>query len=161
MRYADDTIVGFEHETDAWRFMNAMRERLWKFALSLHPDKTRLIEFGRQAANRRAQRGLGKPETFKFLGFTFICNKSVGATFCSNGRPGAIAYGRSCEPSSRTYGGACTSQSRYKGNGWGRSFKATSTTLPYRPTVVRSVRSASSSSTSGGDRCGGEARKMQ
>jgi RNA-directed DNA polymerase len=76
VRYADDTIVGFEHEGDARRFLDAMRERLEKFALSLHPDKTRLIEFGRHAASRRAQCGLGKPESFNFLGFTFICGKS-------------------------------------------------------------------------------------
>jgi len=76
VRYADDIIVGFEREDDARRFLDAMRERLREFALSLHPDKTRLIEFGRRAADRRAQRGLGKPETFKFLGFTFICAKS-------------------------------------------------------------------------------------
>ena len=63
VRYADDIIVGFEHEDDARRFLEAMRERLDKFALSLHPDKTRLIEFGRFAANRRAQRGLGKAST--------------------------------------------------------------------------------------------------
>ncbi len=74
-------IVGFEHETDARRFLDAMRERLEKFALSLHPDKTRLIEFGRYAADRRAQRGLGKPESFSFLGFTFICGKSRQGTF--------------------------------------------------------------------------------
>jgi group II intron reverse transcriptase/maturase len=76
VRYADDTIVGFEHEADARRFLDAMRERLEKFALSLHPDKTRLIEFGRHAASRRARCGLGKPESFNFLGFTFICGKS-------------------------------------------------------------------------------------
>ena len=81
VRYADDIIVGFEHETDARRFLDAMRERLEEFALSLHPDKTRLIEFGRFAANRRAQRGLGKPESFSFLGFTFICGKSRRGTF--------------------------------------------------------------------------------
>jgi RNA-directed DNA polymerase len=76
VRYADDIIVGFEHEDDARRFLEAMRERLDKFALSLHPDKTRLIEFGRFAAANRARRGLGKPESFKFLGFTHICAKS-------------------------------------------------------------------------------------
>jgi group II intron reverse transcriptase/maturase len=81
VRYADDIIVGFEHETDARRFLDAMRERLERFALSLHPDKTRLIEFGRFAANRRVQRGLGKPESFSFLGFTFICGKSRQGTF--------------------------------------------------------------------------------
>jgi RNA-directed DNA polymerase len=76
VRYADDLVVGFEHETDARRFWEAMRDRLQEFSLSLHPEKTRLIEFGRHAATRRAQRGLGKPETFNFLGFTFICGKS-------------------------------------------------------------------------------------
>ena len=81
VRYADDIIVGFEHETDARRFLDAMRERLGKFALSLHPDKTRLIEFGRYAASRRARRGLGKPESFNFLGFTFICGKSRQGIF--------------------------------------------------------------------------------
>jgi RNA-directed DNA polymerase len=69
VRYADDIVVGFEHESDARRFWDAMRKRLEEFSLSLHPDKTRLIEFGRHAADRRAQRGLRKPETFKFLGF--------------------------------------------------------------------------------------------
>src|SRR3954447_3656593 len=73
VRYADDIVAGFEREADARRFRDAMRERLEGFALSLHPDKTRLIEFGRQAAVRRRSRGLGKPETFAFLGFTFIC----------------------------------------------------------------------------------------
>jgi len=76
LRYADDTVVGFEHETDARRFLDMMRTRLEEFALSLHPEKTRLIEFGRHAAADREQRGLGKPETFTFLGFTFICSKS-------------------------------------------------------------------------------------
>src|SRR6476469_1246978 len=73
VRYADDIVVGFEHEADARRFRDAMRARLEGFALSPHPDKTRLIEFGRHAAARRRSRGLGKPETFAFLGFTFIC----------------------------------------------------------------------------------------
>ena len=81
VRYADDIIVGFEHEIDARRFLDAMRERLAEFSLSLHPDKTRLIEFGRFAADRRARRGLGKPETFKFLGFTFICGQSRQGRF--------------------------------------------------------------------------------
>jgi RNA-directed DNA polymerase len=62
--------VGFQYEADGRRFWNAMRERLAQFALALHPDKTRLLEFGRYAAERKQQRGLGKPETFNFLGFT-------------------------------------------------------------------------------------------
>jgi group II intron reverse transcriptase/maturase len=81
VRYADDIVVGFEHETDARRFWDAMRKRLEEFSLSLHPDKTRLIEFGRFAAEKRAQRGLGKPETFKFLGFIFICGRTRKGKF--------------------------------------------------------------------------------
>jgi RNA-directed DNA polymerase len=81
VRYADDSIVGFQHESDARRFLDEMRERLQEFALSLHPEKTRLIEFGRFAAERRKRRGLGKPETFNFLGFTFICGKTRAGKF--------------------------------------------------------------------------------
>ena len=81
VRYADDFIVGFQHESDARRFLDEMRERLQEFALSLHPEKTRLIEFGRFAAERRERRGLGKPETFNFLGFTFICGKTRSGKF--------------------------------------------------------------------------------
>jgi RNA-directed DNA polymerase len=81
VRYADDFIVGFQHERDARRFLDEMRERLGKFALSLHPEKTRQIEFGRFAAERRKRRGLGKPETFNFLGFTFICGKTRAGKF--------------------------------------------------------------------------------
>ena len=74
-------VAGFEHEDDACRFLDAMRERFAAFALSLHSDKTRLIEFGRHAAARRARRGLGKPETFNFLGFTCICGLSRRGRF--------------------------------------------------------------------------------
>jgi group II intron reverse transcriptase/maturase len=81
VRYADDVVVGFEHESDARRFWDAMRERLQKFSLSLHPEKTRLLEFGRHAATNRNRRGLGKPETFNFLGFTLICGKSLRGRF--------------------------------------------------------------------------------
>jgi len=73
VRYADDTIVGFQHQKEAELFLQHLRERLRKFALELHPEKTRLIEFGRFAAERRLRRGEGKPETFDFLGFTHIC----------------------------------------------------------------------------------------
>ena len=81
VRYADDIVAGFEHETDARRFWEAMRERLREFSLTLHPEKTRLIEFGRHAAAARKQRGLGKPETFDFLGFRFLCGKSRRGNF--------------------------------------------------------------------------------
>jgi group II intron reverse transcriptase/maturase len=76
VRYADDIVAGFELETDARRFLDAMRERFEQFGLELHGEKTRLIKFGRFAAERRKRRGQGKPETFTFLGFTFICGKS-------------------------------------------------------------------------------------
>jgi len=81
MRYADDIVVGFEHEADARRFWDDMRKRFEEFSLSLNPDKTRLIEFGRFAAERRAHRGLGKPATFNFLGFTFICERNSRGQF--------------------------------------------------------------------------------
>jgi RNA-directed DNA polymerase len=81
VRYADDIVVGFEHEADARHFWDAMRTRFEQFALELHGEKTRLLEFGRFAAARRRRRGLGKPETFTFLGFTFICGKSRRGAF--------------------------------------------------------------------------------
>ena len=81
VRYADDLVVGFELEADARRFLDAMRARLEEFALSLHPDKTRIIEFGPHAAANRRERGLGKPETFNFLGFTHICAKTSQGKF--------------------------------------------------------------------------------
>src|ERR1700687_1642732 len=77
VRYADDLVVGFQHRTDAERFLKEFRERLAKFGLELHPDKTRLIEFGRFAARNRKQRGEGKPETFTFLGFTHFCGQRI------------------------------------------------------------------------------------
>ena len=81
VRYADDFIIGFQHESDARRFLDEMRERLKKFALTLHPEKTRLLEFGRFAVERRKRCGLGKAETFNFLGFTFICGKTQSGKF--------------------------------------------------------------------------------
>jgi len=81
VRFADDFVAGFEHQADAQRFLTDLRERLAKFGLELHPDKTRLIEFGRHAARRRAARGVGKPETFDFLGFTHLCGKTKTGRF--------------------------------------------------------------------------------
>jgi RNA-directed DNA polymerase len=75
-RFADDFVVGFEHHEDAERFWADLRDRLAKFGLELNAEKTRLIEFGRHAARDRKGRGLGKPETFQFLGFTHICAKT-------------------------------------------------------------------------------------
>jgi RNA-directed DNA polymerase len=73
VRYADDIVAGFENRADAERFLQAWKDRLLKFGLELHPDKTRLIEFGREAATNRKQRGEDKPEVFDFLGFTHMC----------------------------------------------------------------------------------------
>ena len=76
VRYADDVVVGFQYQSDATRFRMELDARLRKFALELNPEKTRLLEFGRYAAERRAVRGMGKPETFDFMGLTHICGKT-------------------------------------------------------------------------------------
>jgi group II intron reverse transcriptase/maturase len=81
VRYADDNVLGFQHRADADRFLEAFRERLRKFGLELHPDKTRRIEFGRFAEQDRKRRGEGKPETFDFLGFTHISGKDRNGDF--------------------------------------------------------------------------------
>ena len=81
VRYADDFIVGFQYENDARRFLDEMRARLQEFSLSLNTEKSRLIEFGRFAADNRKRRGLGKPETFDFLGLTFICSTTRRGKF--------------------------------------------------------------------------------
>jgi group II intron reverse transcriptase/maturase len=81
VRYADDFVVGFEHRDDAERFQQELSERLKKFELALHEEKTRLIEFGRHAVRDRQRRGERKPETFDFLGFTHVCGKTRGGRF--------------------------------------------------------------------------------
>ena len=81
VRYADDFVMGFQHKGDAERFLGALRERLGKFRLQLHPDKTRLIEFGRFAAGSRKERRLGKPEPFDFLGLTHTCGTTRAGKF--------------------------------------------------------------------------------
>ncbi len=81
VRYADDIIVGFQHRADAERFLGELRERFTKFNLELHPEKTRLLEFGPFAADNRRRAGEGKPETFNFLGFTHICGKKRNGRF--------------------------------------------------------------------------------
>jgi group II intron reverse transcriptase/maturase len=82
VRYADDFVVGFQYRSDAERFHVELQERLACFKLALHPEKTRLIEFGRFAAKNREQRQEGKPETFNFLGFTHICSTTKRGNFC-------------------------------------------------------------------------------
>jgi group II intron reverse transcriptase/maturase len=81
VRYLDDFIVGFQHYGDAEGFLVVLRERLGQFGLTLHPDKTRLLEFGRYAAENRQKRGQGKPETFQFLGFVHSCGRTRTGAF--------------------------------------------------------------------------------
>ena len=81
VRYADDFIVGFQHRHEAERLLADLRERFKRFGLALHPDKTRILQFGRFARKDRSSRGEGKPETFNFLGFTHICGKTKGGKF--------------------------------------------------------------------------------
>jgi hypothetical protein len=81
VRYADDALVGFEFKDDAERFWAELKDRMQKFQLELHPEKTRLFEFGRHAAANRKRAGLGKPETFDFLGFKHICGKTKKGRF--------------------------------------------------------------------------------
>ena len=81
VRFADDSVVGFQYKSDAERFLKELRERFQKFGLELHPEKTRLIEFGRFATKNREERGEGKPETFTFLGFTHICGTGRNGKF--------------------------------------------------------------------------------
>jgi group II intron reverse transcriptase/maturase len=81
VRFADDVAMGFQYREDAERFLKDMQERFLRFNLELHPDKTRLIEFGRYAAENRRRRGEGKPETFDFLGFTHVCDRTKRGKF--------------------------------------------------------------------------------
>jgi group II intron reverse transcriptase/maturase len=87
IRYADDFVVGFQYRADAERFLRDLRQRLDKFGLCLHPDKTRLIEFGCFAAGNRRRRGEGRPDTFDFLGFTHYCRTTRGGRFGLGRKP--------------------------------------------------------------------------
>ena len=89
VRYADDFVVGFQHREEAERFRVELSERLGKFGLTLHPDKTHLIEFGRFAAADRKRRGQGKPKTFTFLGFTHLCGTTRKGKFALKRRTSA------------------------------------------------------------------------
>ncbi|MCY3856824.1 MAG: group II intron reverse transcriptase/maturase [Rhodospirillales bacterium] len=94
VRYADDIVVGFQHKRDAERYLCDVRERLDRFGLSLHPDKTRLVEFGRYAHADRRKRGAGRPETFDFLGFTHFCTKTRNGRFRLGRKPVAKRVNR-------------------------------------------------------------------
>ena len=81
VRYADDFVVGFQNQSEAERFLAELKQRLRQFGLELHLEKTRILEFGRYAAERRKKRGAGKPQTFDFLGFTHCCGKTRRQAF--------------------------------------------------------------------------------
>lgn len=97
VRYADDFVVGFEHKEDAERFMGDLKDRLARFELELHPKKTRLIEFGRHAEATRRARGLGRPETFDFLGFTHYCRTARNGRFGLGRKPVAKRMNRTLQ----------------------------------------------------------------
>ena len=104
VRYADDLVLGFQQKADAVRFLEAFKERLAKFGLELHPDKTRLIEFGRYAARERKRRGEGKPETFTFLGFThYLGNVTRSRPLLSGGQLRKGAWLRSSKLSRSSF----------------------------------------------------------
>jgi hypothetical protein len=159
LRYADDIVVGFQHEDDARRFWDAMRVRPEEFSLALHPDKTRLLEFGRNAAGRRKRYGLGRPETF-----TWVSSSSVGGLVVVSssyrGRPEGIACGRNSGRSRRNFGGACMNRFQCKGNGSGRWFAGTSRTTRCPPIGGHSPHFDTTSPISGGARSGDAARRM-
>jgi hypothetical protein len=161
VRFADDFIVGFQYEEDARRFLDELRERFARFGLELHPDKTRLIEFGRRAAIDRRRRGLGKPETFDFLGFTHICARARSGRFwvrritiAKRMRAKLAEVKTRSRPSS---GIACMIPSRCRDGGWPGCCKGTSPTTPYRAIPTRYRPSGTRSACTGGVRYGGAA----
>lgn len=93
--YADDFITGFEYKSEAERYYKEMQERLGKFGLEIETSKSRFLEFGRYAKERRKRRGEGKPETFDFLGFTFYCGENQQGKFCVILRPVENGFARS------------------------------------------------------------------
>ena len=134
VRFADDIVAGFEYEGDARRFRADLRERLEKFALTLHPEKTRLIEFGRFAARDRARRGLGKPELFDFLGFRHITERSQAGYFqlrrkTRRDRMRAKLKALKAELRQRMH-----EPIPEQGSGWGKWCVVTSPTTQFRPT---------------------------
>ena len=155
VRYADDIVVGFQHRAEAERFLGELARRLAEFALQLHPDKTRLIEFGRFAAANRKGRGLGKPETFDFLGFTHICGRRGRDGSSSGGSRAATACAPGCARSRKTCASIDTRRSTSRAVGSGTSWSATSPTTPCRPTAPRSICSDERSPGCGGAPCAG------
>ena len=160
VRYADDIVVGFQHEADGQRFLSMMRDRLQEFALQLHPDKTRLIEFGRYAAQTRQRKGLGKPETFNFLGFTHICGKTRQGRFQilrKSRRDRRMAKLKEIKNELRRRMHRPIPE---QGRWLKQVLMATMRITPCRPTIGRSARFVTTSSGSGPRRFGGGARDI-
>jgi hypothetical protein len=139
---ATHLIVGFEHQGDARRFLGDLRDRLAKFALELSAEKTRLIEFGRFAAERRARRGDGRPETFEFLGFTHVCAKSRAGRF----KLKRISSSKRVRAKLRELKRSLMQRRHLpipsRGAGWVAWCEGTSTTTPCPTTATRSMPSA-------------------
>jgi retron-type reverse transcriptase len=117
VRYADDSVVGFEYEAEARRFLAEMRKRSEAFSLSIHPEKTRILRFGRFAASNRKEWGLGKPETFNLLGFTIICGQKRTGGFQLVRRTRRDRLQTTIQRVKGNYSGDGTSRSWNKGNG--------------------------------------------
>jgi group II intron reverse transcriptase/maturase len=154
VRYADDYLVGFERERDARQFLADLRQRLADFSLELAPDKTRLIEFGRFAARDRARRGLGKPETFDFLGFTHCCARTKNGRFMLSGSRSPNECGPSCARSRTSSNGADTTRSPTRAGGWAVSCAGTTPTTPCPATATGSTASTTKSHATGSNRSG-------
>ena len=144
VRYADDTILGFQYQAEADRFLENFRERLGKFGLELHPDKTRRIEFGRFAEQNRERRGEGKPETFDFLGFTHISGKNgIGRFTVRRKTIRTRMRTKLRQRLSSNSANACMIPCPKPVNGSSRSCRATSTTTRYQGTSTASAYSGS------------------
>ncbi|WP_445344278.1 reverse transcriptase domain-containing protein, partial [Caballeronia calidae] len=163
VRYADDIVAGFEHEADARRFWDAMRTRLEKFALTLHPDKTRLLEFGRYAADRRKRRGLGRPETFTFLGFIFICGRSRRGAFQLQRKTRGDRMRAKLRQIKSDLRRRMHEPNRFQSRGNGSSgwFRATLPIMRCPRTSARLAPSATTSRPSGCARCGDAAKRTE
>ena len=156
VRWADDFVVGFEHREDAERFWAELRDRLATFGLELHAEKTRLIEFGRNAARDRKARGLGKPETFQFLGFTHVVREDAedGTVQAASGSPTRNGCAPSCSPSNARWPGGCTCPFQSRVAGSPASCEGTTATTRCPTTSRRSAPSVKGSSGTGSERFG-------
>ncbi len=154
VRYADDAVVGFQHCDDAERFLTDLRERFATFGLELAEEKTRLIESGRFAAHHRQTRGLPKPETFEFLGFTPVCARARSGRFKVTRITSKKRCGPSCASSTPSLSDAGVYPSPSKGAGWQAWCEGTSPTSPCPTTARRRVAFYGNWCASGGGRCG-------